>query len=388
MLAGLGLAGAGLAGAGAAGFSAGRAGQASGDPLPGAGTVPFHGRHQAGIATAPQAHCAFTAFDLAPSADRGQLAGVLRSWTQDAARLAEGLPALGDTEPDLAAVPARLTVTIGLAADALGKVGLGSQAPPWAGQLPPFAIDRLDPRWSGGDLLLQVCSDDPVTVAHATRVLSKSVRSAAAARWTQRGFRRARGSEPAGTTMRNLMGQVDGTANAAPGSADFERQVWHRGPGFPWLVDGTSLVLRRIRMELDTWDELGRQARELTVGRRLSDGAPLTGGGEFDTPDFDATDRFGIPVIPPESHVARARPAHPGEGFFRRGYNYDDPPESGLVFAAYQADIEAQFTPVQQRLADLDALNAWTTPTGSAVFLIPPGCAPGEYVGQGLLEGS
>jgi dye decolorizing peroxidase len=41
--------------------------------------------------------------------------------------------------------------------------------------------------------------------------------------------------------------------------------------------------------------------------------------------------------------------------------------------------------PVQQRLAESDLLNAWTTPVGSAVFALPRGCAPGEYLGESLL---
>ena len=44
-----------------------------------------------------------------------------------------------------------------------------------------------------------------------------------------------------------------------------------------------------------------------------------------------------------------------------------------------------QFLPVQARLAASDAMNAWTVPIGSAVFALPPGCAPGGYVGEGLL---
>lgn len=353
----------------------------------GGDTVPFFGEHQAGIATSPQSHCAFVTFDLAPHAGRSTLAGLLRSWTQDASRLAAGTPALGDTEPELAALPARLTVTIGLGAGTFTAIGAERQLPTWAGPLPRFSVDRLEPAWSGGDLLLQVCADDAVTVAHAVRTLSKSVRSLASVHSVQRGFRRSRGSEPVGTTMRNLMGQVDGTVNADSAGPEFAEQVWCSDPAYPWLVGGTSLVVRRIRMELDTWDELGRTARELTVGRRIHDGSPLTGTTETDTPDFAATDRFGISVIPPSAHIARAQPAHPQERFFRRGYNYDDPPDAGLIFTAYQANIATQFTPVQQRLADFDALNAWTTPIGSAVFLLPPGCRPGEYLGQPLLEG-
>ena len=34
----------------------------------------------------------------------------------------------------------------------------------------------------------------------------------------------------------------------------------------------------------------------------------------------------------------------------------------------------------------MDALNIWTTPVGSALFVIPAGVAEGEWIGQSLLE--
>ena len=43
------------------------------------------------------------------------------------------------------------------------------------------------------------------------------------------------------------------------------------------------------------------------------------------------------------------------------------------------------FTPIQRRLDDLDLLNEWTTPIGSAVFAVPPGCDHGGYIGETLL---
>jgi dye decolorizing peroxidase len=43
-----------------------------------------------------------------------------------------------------------------------------------------------------------------------------------------------------------------------------------------------------------------------------------------------------------------------------------------------------QFVPVQQRLADLDLLNEWTTPIGSTVFAMPPGTESGEFIGATL----
>lgn len=381
------LLGGGLAALGAAGIGVvgGGAAMAARAPEPtGSATVDIHGVHQAGIETPAQAFATFVALDLVEGMDRDGLIGLMRVWAEDARRLTSGAPALGDTEPELAVDPARLTVTVGYGPAVFDAAGLTDRRPSWLRPLPAFDIDRLEERWSGGDLLLQICADDPMTVSHAVRTLTKSVRSLATVRWTQRGFQHAAGTRPEGMTMRNLMGQVDGTVNPKSGSPDFDRQVWNPGDP-PWLAGGTSLVFRRIRMELDTWDELDRPARELTVGRKLSNGAPLTGVEEHDDADFEATDRFGIPVIPPESHIARARPRNADEQFLRRAYNYDDQDGAGLLFAAYQVDVDRQFVPVQQRLSDQDALNPWITPIGSAVFLIPPGFGPDGYPGETVL---
>ena len=191
--------------------------------------------------------------------------------------------------------------------------------------------------------------------------------------------------------MRNLFGQLDGTANPGPGTPDFEKVVWiSDGPA--WLQGGTALVLRRVALDLEGWDKVDRVGRESTIGRRLDTGAPLTGAAEFDQADLEATDSLGFPVIATGSHLRRARGSDPVERIFRRGYNYDDPAtaggasvsQSGLLFASFQADVERQYVPIQRRLAELDVLNTWTTPVGSAVFAIPPGCAVGGYVGDSL----
>ncbi|OBI73354.1 Dyp-type peroxidase [Mycobacterium sp. E740] len=351
---------------------------------------PFHGRHQAGVATPPQAHALFVGLDLKPGSartPRETLAAVLKLWTADAERLTQGTPALADTEPELAHRPARLTVTVGLGPAVFDRIGLTDRRPRSAAEPPAFPTDRLEPRWCGGDLLLQICADDPITVAHTSRVLCKNVRTMTAARWRQSGFRTAAGS---GGSMRNLMGQIDGTANITDG-AGFDRNVWDDGGDQPWFAGGTILVLRRIRAEMDRWDELDRASKELAVGRRLDTGAPLTGRLESDEPDLDATEN-GIPVIPPNSHVALARHRSDTEQFLRRPYNFDDTPpvgrttDSGLIFAAYQRDPAAQFTPVQRRLAAADALNEWITTIGSATFAVLPGAEPGEYLGQSLFS--
>ncbi|MFC4565189.1 Dyp-type peroxidase [Nocardiopsis mangrovi] len=365
---------------------------AGGVRLNGEETVPFHGARQAGIETPPQAHAKFVAVDLDDDADAEAARRLLGLLSDDAAKLTQGRAALADSEPELAVVPARLTVTFGFGP---GLVERASPAavPAWLRPLPEFATDRLREEWSGGDLLLQICADDPLTVAHAARMLAKDVRAFGAVRWVQDGFRRAYGSEAGGTTMRNLMGQVDGTVNPEPGTEDFDRLVWNGSDAPDWLRGGTGAVVRRIAMDLDTWDRLDRPGREDSVGRRLSDGAPLTGDDEHDEPDFAALTPLGFPRIAEYAHIRRARSEDPAERIFRRAYNYDlaatgaEDQDAGLVFVSYQADVDRQFVPIQRRLDELDLLNEWISPIGSAVFAIPPGCAEGGFIGETLFDG-
>lgn len=356
-------------------------------PLNGDAIVPFHGAHQAGIDTDAQAHVSLVALDVGAGVDRDGLRRLMRTLTDDAVRLSQGRGALADTEPELATAPARLTVTFGFGPGFVARAG--AAAPGWLAPLPPFAIDRLRDEYGGGDLLLQIAADDPLTVAHATRMLLKDARAFTTLRWVQQGFRRAYGTVSPGTTMRNLFGQVDGTANPVPGTEAFDRVVWS---GEGWLAGGTGMVVRRIAMNLDKWDRLDRPGRDQAVGRTQATGAPLTGTHEHDEPDFAAKDSLGFPVIPEFSHVRRARPDDETQRIFRRGYNYDDSPpagtlsDAGLLFVSFQADVERQFVPIQRRLDDLDLLNEWTTPIGSAVFAIPPGCADGGFIGEGILS--
>lgn len=356
----------------------------------GVATVPFYGERQAGVGTPPQAFAALVAFDLLDGVDADALIRLMRIWTDDLARLTQGGPALADTERELAAAPASLTVTLGLGPGFFAAAGLESQRPEWLAPLPAFGVDRLQEEWSGGDLLLQLCADDPVAISHAVRMLTKDARTFVRTRWVQNGFRRAAGAAPAGTTMRNLMGQLDGTRNLVPGADD--ALIWHDETAPGWLAGGTSMVVRRISMDLDTWDELDRSGRQVAIGRTLDTGAPLTGTHEHDEPDLDALNDLGFPVIDTTAHIRRARSDDTTQRFLRRVYNYDDPPaagqtsDSGLLFVTFQRDVTRQFVPIQRRLDELDLMNRWTTPIGSAVFAVPGGCREGEYLAQRLLE--
>ncbi len=346
---------------------------------------PFRAARQPGIRGRVQPFAAFVAFDLTPGSSAPDVRRILRIWSDDIEHLMTGRPPLTDPEPELARHTAGLTVTVGVGPRIVELVRGADAVPAWLGPLPAYPqIDKLEDRWSGGDLLLQICADSPTTLAHAQRRLTLGVRSMAETRWVQRGFREPLDTGEHLIGMRNLFGQVDGTIQPAD-----DEPVFIGAGGPDWLRDGSSIVIRRIRMDLDKWEQVDRLGRENAMGRRLTDGAPLTGGAENDIPDVDAKDALGFPVIDPGAHVRRARATTNTERFLRRPYSYDDGTgeqvDAGLIFVAYCADPLAQFDPVQKRLAAKDLMNIWTTPIGSAVFAILPGPGDGESLGQALL---
>ena len=106
--------------------------------------------------------------------------------------------------------------------------------------------------------------------------------------------------------------------------------------------------------------------------------------------DFGATNHEGEPAIPGNAHAKLAFTDN-NQGISRRSWNYDDgyltdgTHDAGLIFTAFQADIE-RYLKIQAILAEMDALNAWTIPVGSALFVIPSGVAEGDWIGQDLLE--
>ncbi|MBL8928801.1 MAG: Dyp-type peroxidase [Kineosporiaceae bacterium] len=348
---------------------------------------PFHGVHQAGIDTPHQSFGAFIGLDLADGTTRPDVVRLLRLLTDDAERLTQGRPALGDTEPELATRPASLTITVGFGHRFFDITGTAARRPAGVRPLPAFAGDKLQARWGQSDVVVQVCTDDVTTLAHTQRMLIKDMRPFGSLPWVQRGFA-SPGATPKGTA-RNLMGQVDGTVNPEPGTDVFDRAIWATDPG--WFAGGTVLVLRRVAMIMETWDAFDRDGKEQVIGRRLDTGAPLTGTREEDIPDLEALDSLGFPVIEPNAHIRLAKARTEAEVLLRRPFSFDDgvdaagTPDVGLLFAAFTVDPDRSFVPIQRRLAENDLLNTWVTHIGSGVWAVPPGVAPGEFIGQGLL---
>jgi deferrochelatase/peroxidase EfeB len=381
---------------------------------------PFFGEHQGGIATSQQTHAYFAAFDLIAKT-REEVVAMLRAWTDAAARMTAGetARALGrDPSPEaadggaaLGLGPARLTLTFGFGAglfskDGEDRYGLAAKRPAALVDLPKFNGDQLNPARTGGDICVQACSDDPQVAFHAVRELVRLGYDAAQMRWAQAGFLP---DARAGETPRNLMGFKDGTNNPRPAGTvatsdnprSLDEVVWVGEEGPAWMRGGSYLVARRIRISLEHWDRSEVDFQEQVIGRHKYSGAPIGKSGEFDSLELDRQDQDGNPLIADTSHVRLgAAAANDGAQILRRGFSYNDgvsftaerwPPwrqgmmyDAGLFFIAYQRDPRTGFIKIFENMAKLDALNQFTTHTGSGLFACPPGIRDGEFVGQML----
>jgi dye decolorizing peroxidase len=394
--------------AGATGLVLGAAGGAVGYASSPAGATPltslgedmamFHGKHQPGITEGLQARGHLVAFDLAAGASRKEAAALLRRWSTTAQRLMAGeAAAQDDTEVARDAGPSSLTITFGFGNSFFSRTGLEKQRPASLDPLPDFSSDHLDKARSNGDLWVQIGANDALVAFHALRTIQKDAGSAAKVRWQMNGFNRTPGATAHKMTARNLMGQLDGTRNPKPTESDFDRRIFVPASGSSdpaWMANGSYAVVRRIRMLLDDWEKLSTGAQENVVGRRKSNGAALSGGGETTAMDLEKTDAKGALVVPINAHARIARPdQNGGAAMLRRPFSYHDgiaadgTPDAGLLFVCWQADPLRGFVTVQRKLDRGDALSTYIRHEASGLFAVPGGAAEGEYVGQRLLEG-
>lgn len=362
----------------------------------------FYGEHQAGIMRPGAGHqqpfASYTAFDITAK-NRDELAGLMKTLTDRARLLAHGGPiadsGVGRPPLDSAvlgnAIPADgLTITISLGSSVFdSRFGLKSDTPLRLTPMRVFPNDFPEPAWTGGDLLIQLCANNPDTIHHAIRDITRHTRAGMQIRWKMQGY----SSPPRQNgASRNLLGFKDGTAN--PTVQEQPGLIWIDDPAEPaWTHGGTYQVVRLIRMLVEFWDRVSINEQEGMFGRRRESGAPMDGNLETDTPDY-AADPDGK-ITPLDSHIRKANPRTPetdNERIVRRSYNYDlgvDPNgniQAGHIFVSFQQDIQRQFEAIQTRLID-EPLVEYVQPFGGGYFFALPGVTDqNDWYGRSLLE--
>lgn len=169
--------------------------------------------------------------------------------------------------------------------------------------------------------------------------------------------------------------------------------MWVRpGDGPDWLVGGTYLVARRIRMHIETWDRTSLNEQQKLIGRAKGSGAPLGQVVEFDTVDPHVKGAGGEPLIPDNAHIRLASPDSLGGVRILRGYNFADGSDglghldAGLFFVCFNRDSRKQFVPMQRALATGGPMMEYLEHTGSAIFACPPGVSSGGYWGRATVR--
>jgi len=281
-----------------------------------------------------------------------------------------------DTGETVGLNPYRLSLTFGVSADFLKKLGLESKRPKLFRDLPPFPKEQLQDKYTGGDIVIQACADDEQVAFHAVRNLIRKGRNKITMKWSKSGFA-AIGDRK--ETPRNLFGFKDGTANVTK-EKEFDKVVW--ADSKDWMKGGSYMALRLVQMHLETWDRTNLQEQENTFGRYKESGAPFGKKDEFDEVDLSK--------LPVDSHVRLAKEVN--LPILRRSYSYSDGIDertgqfdAGLIFIAYQKDPD-RFVKIQTNLGAVDKMNEYITHIGSGLFACFAGVEKGGYLGQALFE--
>lgn len=366
-----------------------------------------HGAHQAGIVTPRPANGMVAAFH-AIADDPAALARLFQRLTERIVFLTHGGP-VPEEDPKLpppdsgilgpVVQPDALTVTVALGSSMFeDRPWLAGLKPRVLSRMAKFHNDALVADLCHGDVMIQFSANTQDTVVHALRDIVKTMSDQLVLKWAQAGNVPVLPARPgtAPESARNLLGFRDGSAN--PDSADaalMDQVVWVRsGDDEPaWATGGSYMVVRIIRNLVERWDRTPLREQERIIGRTKMSGAPLDQpqGTEAMVPDF-AEDPEGA-TTPLDAHIRLANPRTPETQqslMLRRPFNYvngvlkNGQLDQGLLFIAFQADLEKSFIAVQNRL-DREPLEEYIKPVGGGYFFVLPGFAKGESLGQSLI---
>jgi deferrochelatase/peroxidase EfeB len=368
---------------------------------------PFYGLRQSGIVTPRPTHGMVASFDVLARTP-ADLVRLFQTLTERIAFLTKG-----GTPPELdpklppsdngilgpVVTPDNLTVTASLGASLFDeRYGLKPHKPARLVRMTSFPSDALDADLCHGDLSLQFCSNAADTNIHALRDIVKKLPDLLLLRWKQEGSVPPIPVKPGmpPESARNFLGFRDGSANPSPHDAELmERIVWvqHDSDEPGWATHGTYQAVRIIRNFVERWDRTPLQEQQAIFGRHKATGAPMQGGTEHDVPDY-ANDPEGK-ITPLDAHIRLANPRTHGSQvnlILRRPFNYSNGVtksgqlDQGLLFIAYQSDLEKGFITVQKRLAG-EPLEEYIKPVGGGYFFTLPGVAnERDFLGRTLLE--
>jgi deferrochelatase/peroxidase EfeB len=322
-----------------------------------------------------------------------------------AALMAGERPALSDNKPPLDSglpgaqgLPDNLSMTVAFGASIFdARFDLAAQRPRRLVAMTAFPNDALEFNRCHGDLLIQFNANTAETNIYALQAVLLEFPDSLALRWKQNGFLPSRTVKaPGRDTARNLLGFKDGTANLDVSSAYLmNRFVWvgEASDEPRWAYGGTYQAVRVIRMLVERWDRTSLQEQQAIIGRDKAEGAPLGMVHEHDLPDYlGDPEGHGVPL---DAHIRRANPRDPGSTdglILRRSYNYSDgltkagQLDVGLLFTAFQSDLERGFVAVQARLNG-EPLEKVIKPVGGGYFFALPGVQEANgYLAQTLLE--
>lgn len=368
---------------------------------------PFYGVHQSGIVTARPASGLVVAFDVLAE-NRGELERLFRLLTERAAFLMKGgePPHLdGKFPPSDSGIlgpviaPDNLTITVALGSSLFGdRFGLKPFRPKHLSRMTRFPNDALQKDLCHGDILVQFCSNTPDTNIHALRDIMKNMPDLLYVRWKQEG---SVPSQPphalkAQESARNFLGFRDGSANPDPADQTvMDSIVWVQPDSVEpeWAAQGSYMAVRIIRNFVERWDRTPLQEQEAIFGRKKASGAPFDGHAESDVPDYSSDPDGKITPLDAHIRLANARDAQAEKSLIlRRPFNYSNGVsksgqlEMGLLFIAFQADLERGFIAVQKRL-DGEPLEEYIKPIGGGYFFALPGVKnEQDFFARSLLE--
>jgi deferrochelatase/peroxidase EfeB len=286
-----------------------------------------------------------------------------------------------------------LTVTVGLGPGAFEALGVAQNARPQDLQPIPWAQLGDDPKVTAenGDLVLQVCADDPYMAEHVVRRVEEELGDHLHLVWVLQGDQRytSRAGRVSRHEARALIGFLDGTANLDPRkSADDAALIFvdpdkvgqypkvppsgtpgygpQNQPSFPpdlrqppatepgWTRGGSYLVVRASVQNIHGWDRATLGEQEAAVGRFKVSGASLDLSDDperlKETPNFAAHPEDEHVAI--AAHIRKVNPRGAGTDdaarrVFRRGYPLIHPApgelQRGLVFVCFARSLSTQF---------------------------------------------